>query len=160
MNKTFNKKWLYLIIAVVLLALVKWCNNHYVFQPKNNNTEQQDNTENKGFKHKKNTRKNRNIDNNIDAPETGKVPQKVIAVWNYVKKNGEAMPGYVGGREFKNREKKLPIRNGNGKLIQYQEWDVNPKVKGVNRGAERLVTDDEGNAYFTDNHYKSFIKIE
>ena len=32
---------------------------------------------------------------------------------------------------------RLPRRDKRGKSIKYQEWDVNPKIQGKNRGAER-----------------------
>jgi len=89
-----------------------------------------------------------------------KIPQKVYEVLKYIKENGTAPEGYVGGRKFGNYEKLLPQKDENGRRINYQEWDVNPKQKGRNRGAERLVTGSDGKAYFTKNHYKTFIEIE
>lgn len=87
------------------------------------------------------------------------IPNYVYEVLEYIKLNNEAPIGYVGGRAFKNREKQLPKNSKTNRLLSYREWDVHPKVEGQNRGAERLVTDDDGNAYYTNNHYKSFIKI-
>ena len=40
-----------------------------------------------------------------------------------------------------------------------QEWDVHPWVRGVNRGAERLITGSDGGAYFTADHYRTFIRL-
>ena len=57
--------------------------------------------------------------------------------------------GYVGGRYFTNYEKVLPWVSE----TYYKEWDVHPKVKGVNRGTERLVTGEKGEIYFTNTHY-------
>ncbi len=85
--------------------------------------------------------------------ENEEVPQKVIVVLEHIRKHGKAPKGYVGGRKFFNREKRLPLN------IEYREWDVNPKVKGKNRGAERLVTSND-NAYYTRDHYETFILIE
>lgn len=82
------------------------------------------------------------------------VPQKVIDVLNYVKAHGEAPEGYVGGRVFQNREHRLP------ETTTYNEWDVNPKVNGQNRGAERLITGKDHSAYFTNDHYRTFKRIE
>lgn len=59
--------------------------------------------------------------------------------------------GYVGGRYFTNYEKSLPWISG----TYYKEWDVHSKIKGVNRGTERLVTGDKGEIYFTNTHYGS-----
>ena len=89
-----------------------------------------------------------------------KIPQKVYEVLKYIKENDSAPEGYVGGRKFGNYEKQLPQKDENGRRINYQEWDVNPKQQGRNRGAERLVTGSDGRAYYTKNHYKSFINVE
>ncbi|WP_425552676.1 ribonuclease domain-containing protein [Kribbella alba] len=37
--------------------------------------------------------------------------------------------------------------------------DVNPKVKGVDRGSERLVTGSDGSAWYTTDHYQSFFPV-
>jgi guanyl-specific ribonuclease Sa len=87
------------------------------------------------------------------------VPEKVAKVLQYVDENDKAMPGYEGGRNFGNFEKLLPQVDKKKRKIRYREWDVNPLKKGVNRGAERLVTGSDGSAYYTKDHYKSFIKI-
>ena len=89
-----------------------------------------------------------------------KVPDYVLEVLSFIRKNGEAPEGYVGGREFQNREKRLPAKALDGKKIRYSEWDVHPKVKGQNRGPERLVTGSDHSAYYTHDHYKSFVKID
>ncbi len=87
------------------------------------------------------------------------IPKKVYEVLKYIRKNNTAPDGYVGGRKFGNFENLLPKKDGNGRRINYQEWDVNPKKQGRNRGAERLITGSDGKAYFTKNHYKSFVEI-
>ena len=90
----------------------------------------------------------------------GEVPTKVYEVLEYVKDNGKAMKGYVGGRTFQNREKILPKVDANGQKIKYQEWDVNRKIEGKNRGAERMVTGSDGRSWYTRDHYKSFTEIK
>ena len=68
-------------------------------------------------------------------------------------RHGEPLPGYVGGRTFQNRERVLPRG-------RYREYDVHPKVAGKNRGAERIVIDQRsGKAYYTADHYRSFIPM-
>ena len=89
-----------------------------------------------------------------------KVPAYVFNVLEHIRRNGEAPENYVGGREFENREKKLPAKDGNNKKIRYSEWDVHPKKKGVSRGAERLVTGSDHSAWYSKDHYKTFLKIE
>ncbi|HEU4684536.1 MAG TPA: ribonuclease domain-containing protein [Nitrospira sp.] len=69
-------------------------------------------------------------------------------------RQGEPLPGYVGGHPFHNRERRLPPG-------RYREYDVNPKIRGRSRGAERLVIDQRtGKAYYTDDHYRTFIPLE
>ncbi len=88
------------------------------------------------------------IDRNLGA-----VPQKALDVYNYVVLHGKAPKGYVGGRIWYNRERRLPPGH-------YHEFDVNPKKKGVNRGTERIVVDfDTNHAWFTADHYRTFVPI-
>ena len=109
----------------------------------------------------RNTQENasRKANENTDYQRNTSVPKKVYDVLKYVRANGEAMQGYVGGRTFQNREKRLTINDEKGKKIRYQEWDVNSKERGRNRGAERLITSDK-KAFYTNDHYKTFQEIE
>ena len=87
------------------------------------------------------------------------VPAKVATVLQHIDTNHKAPPGYEGGRPFHNAEKRLPQKDKDGHAITYQEWDVNAKVQGVNRGAERLITGSDGCAYYTSDHYRTFVKL-
>ena len=91
------------------------------------------------------------------------VPGKVEAVLRFIDQNGKAPPGFVGGRVFTNDgragEQVLPRVDADGDAIEYQEWDVNRRVPGKNRGVERLITGSDGSAYFTGDHYRTFIAI-
>jgi ribonuclease T1 len=87
------------------------------------------------------------------------VPEKVGKVLEYVDEHNNAMEGYEGGRNFGNFEKLLPQKDEKGRQIRYREWDVNPLKRGVNRGAQRLITGANGTAYYTDDHYKTFKKL-
>ena len=91
---------------------------------------------------------------------SGNIPKKVIDVLKYIRENNTAPEGYVGGRKFGNFENLLPKKDQNNRRIDYQEWDVNPKQQGRNRGVERLITGSDGKAYFTKNHYKSFVEVQ
>lgn len=102
---------------------------------------------------------NRTDANKLDI-STGNVPEKALKILKYVRENSVAMSGYVGGRRFGNFEGLLPKKDESGKRIDYQEWDVNPKIQGKNRGAERLVTGTDGKAYYSDDHYGSFLLVE
>ena len=113
-----------------------------------------------GQKESKKDRKTDEKTPDYQSNKQSKIPQKVYEVLKYVKENNTAPEGYVGGRKFGNYEKLLPQKDENGRRINYQEWDVNPKQKGRNRGAERLVTGSDGRAYYTKNHYKSFQLVD
>lgn len=66
---------------------------------------------------------------------------------------GAPLPGYVGGREFHNRERRLPAG-------RYREYDVHPRVAGRDRGPERLVVEQTtGRAYYTGDHYRTFVPL-
>ena len=66
---------------------------------------------------------------------------------------GDPLPGYVGGRIFQNRERRLPRGH-------YREYDVHPKTSGRNRGPERIVIEQQtGKAYYTGDHYVTFIPL-
>lgn len=87
------------------------------------------------------------------------IPVYVYEVYDYIKHNGKAPSGYVGGRTFFNREKKLPLTDRARQKIRYREWDVHPKKEGITRGPERLVTGSDQSAYYTHDHYNSFISL-
>ncbi|MCX5723425.1 MAG: hypothetical protein NTX84_02685, partial [Nitrospirae bacterium] len=68
-------------------------------------------------------------------------------------RHGEPLPGYIGGREFHNRERRLPSGH-------YHEYDVNPKMRGRSRDAERIVIEqDSGRAYYSGDHYRTFTPL-
>ncbi|NDZ95022.1 hypothetical protein G3I13_07520 [Streptomyces sp. SID6673] len=68
-------------------------------------------------------------------------------------------PGTRGGDIFRNSEGNLPETDGRGRQITYREWDVNPKQPGQSRDAERIVTGSDGSAWYTADHYRTFVKI-
>ncbi len=94
------------------------------------------------------------------TPSTAQVPAYVLDVLNFIRKHGEAPKGYVGGREFMNKEGHLPKKDAQGHKLHYSEWDVHPKVEGQNRGPDRLVTGSDHSAWYSANHYRTFQKIE
>ncbi len=68
-------------------------------------------------------------------------------------RGGVPLPGYVGGRNFQNRERRLPRG-------YYREYDVNPKIRGRRRDAERIVIEQRtGKAYYTGDHYRTFVPL-
>lgn len=94
-----------------------------------------------------------------ESKSDDEIPAKVYEILKYVQTFHEPKDGYVGGRVFHNYEGNLPKTKPNGEKIKYREWDVNPKKGFVKRGKERLVTGDDKSAWYTNDHYKSFKKI-
>ena len=123
-------------------------------------TQEKQQTETRQRHHKKHHRQDSFRANSAQAgTKTTVIPKKVYTVLAYVRANNRAMDGYVGGRRFGNFENHLPRSDTDGKPIQYQEWDVNPKVQGKNRGVERLVTGSDGRAWYTNDHYNTFVEV-
>jgi ribonuclease T1 len=96
-------------------------------------------------------------DRQISTPPTGverAAPDKAYALLEALqRRNGETLPGYVGGKVFQNRERRLPRG-------RYKEYDVNRRVPGRSRDAERLVIEqDTGKAYYTKDHYRTFLPL-
>lgn len=81
-------------------------------------------------------------------------PQKAYDLLKQLQERGGIpLPGYIGGREFQNRERRLPWG-------YYREYDVNPKRRGRGRDAERLVIEQRtGKAYYTGDHYRTFVPL-
>jgi len=98
-------------------------------------------------------------DGDRSARAKTEVPERVMTVLKYIDEHHTAPKGHEGGREFRNAEQRLPKRDNRGESIRYQEWDVNAKVAGRSRDAERLVTGSNGSAYYTADHYRTFTKI-
>lgn len=150
---------MYKQIIYVLLAIISFSSIGCVEAQKQENKRNSSNTEQQ--KKGSNTVGQAQTDDSTPPDvANNRIPEKVYRVLQYVKENGEAMPGYVGGRTFQNRERRLAIKDNVGKKIKYQEWDVNPKKGGVNRGAERLVTGSDNRAWYTNNHYQTFVEVK
>jgi guanyl-specific ribonuclease Sa len=93
----------------------------------------------------------------VSPPRTGierRAPEKAYELLEALqRRKGEPLPGYVGGKAFRNREHRLPPG-------RYKEYDVNRRVPGRSRDAERLVIEQEtGNAYYTNDHYRTFLPL-
>jgi len=80
------------------------------------------------------------------------VPDKAVKVLQYVRENGRAPEGYVGGRTFENREGRLPPDG------DYREFDVDPH--NGQRNADRLIVEwNTKKAWYTGDHYRTFIPV-
>ncbi len=96
----------------------------------------------------------------VQAAPQDAVPQPARETLAYVRKHGYAPPGHIGGRVFGNYEGVLPRYDARRKRIEYREWDVHPRAEGRNRGAERLVTGSDGRAWYTADHYRTFVEVK
>lgn len=94
----------------------------------------------------------------------GPAPENAWSTYDRVSSTDSPAPGYKGGSKFKNDGKNggqvLPQGDG----VTYREWDVNPKVQGVDRGGERIVTGSDVTGrvvtgYYTNDHYGSFTQF-
>lgn len=88
------------------------------------------------------------------TPSLKKAPQKAYDLLQRLEeRDGFPLSGYVGGREFQNRERRLPPG-------RYREYDVNPRIRGRSRDAERIVIERRtGKAYYTGDHYRTFVPL-
>jgi guanyl-specific ribonuclease Sa len=77
--------------------------------------------------------------------------------------HGPQGPGRKGGGTFgndgRNGGEVLPEHDADGNPISYNEWDVKDPDPVDGRGSERLVTGSDGSAYYTDDHYQTFVRI-
>ncbi|OCG38884.1 VENN motif pre-toxin domain-containing protein [Gilliamella sp. Bif1-4] len=112
--------------------------------------------------------KNNNKSNSterIKEKKLDELPNNVRDTFSQYEKNGwngnfnGQTPGTNAGRIFKNSDNKLPKVDSNGNPITYREFDVNNKIQGQARDAERFVQGSNGSVYYTNNHYQTFIKV-
>ncbi|WP_420911921.1 ribonuclease domain-containing protein [Listeria aquatica] len=68
--------------------------------------------------------------------------------------------GTKAGKTYRNGDEKLPSIDKNGEKIKYKEFDVNDKLPDSNRDSERFVKGSDGSIYYTDDHYKNFVKVK
>ena len=93
----------------------------------------------------------------VAAPSS--VPEQAFKVLAFIRAHGEAPPETEGGRPFGNYERRLPQRDAEGRPLRYREWDLWPRMRGRNRGPERLITGSDGRAWYTGDHYRTFTEV-
>lgn len=94
-----------------------------------------------------------------------KAEATALTTGNISRKTGQDLPagqrhyGYHGGIELKQQ-----LNNSNDRNIpsSFTEYDVNPKIAGQSRDAERIVVGDNGRIWYTNRHYAvgSFVEIK
>ena len=74
------------------------------------------------------------------------------------------MPGQTkgtsAGGKYRNDDGYLPSTDQFGQPIEYRKFDVNNKEPGQGRDAQRFVVGSDGSVYYTDEHYRGFVKIK
>ncbi|PPI51917.1 hypothetical protein C5D35_10880 [Rathayibacter toxicus] len=93
----------------------------------------------------------------------GPIPERPTTLLERLDTTGEKFPNIRGGQTYKNKPWKdctlLPQSTPAGTGISYKEYDINLRIPGKDRDMERLITGDDGSAYYTNNHYHTFIQI-
>ncbi len=89
-------------------------------------------------------------------PENATHTLKLIDAGEWPPNDGS---GTKGGTTWTDREGSLPRTDSNGNAVHYKEWDVNEKRPGQTRDAERIVTGDDGTAWYTGDHYATFCQM-
>jgi len=81
------------------------------------------------------------------------LPEEARQTLELIKSNGP-FPHKQDGSTFGNRERRLPLRAQG----YYREYTV--KTPGArDRGARRIISGNGGEFYYTEDHYKSFMRI-
>jgi ribonuclease T1 len=88
------------------------------------------------------------------AAPMSELPPEVTQTWQLIQSGGP-FPYEQDGRTFGNREGLLP-RQPDG---YYREYTV-PTPEEPDRGARRLVTGRDGEVYYTEDHYRSFLPVD
>lgn len=85
----------------------------------------------------------------------GSLPREAHDTLKLIRASGSKFPHSQDGTEFGNREALLPSK-GSG---YYQEYTVHTPGAS-DRGARRIVKGQGGEFYYTDDHYRSFKRIQ
>lgn len=106
----------------------------------------------------------------IGEISVGKLPEDAQECYNrYEKDNWETTSKDLEGKtkagddfdnEPRKNESKLPEQASDGSKITYKEFDAETTPKGQKRGAKRFVHVSDGATYYTDDHYKTFKKVQ
>lgn len=90
----------------------------------------------------------------IGAIKMMDLSDEAISTINLIKKGGPFPYPSKDGTIFKNIEGRLPPQYRG----YYKEYTV-PTPNAVNRGARRIVTGQNGEMYYTEDHYQTFMEI-
>lgn len=84
------------------------------------------------------------------------VPIAALRVALYYNKTGRSPCGFGKPAAFHDDGTLLPRKT---KEIAYKRMAIYPKIKGLNRGARRLIVGSDNHFYYTADHYQSVIAI-
>jgi ribonuclease T1 len=87
------------------------------------------------------------------------IPRAAYVALLYYDLYQQAPPSFNGIKIFYSKKSGLPEIDQTGKPIDYIESDIYPAIPKINRGTQRIVVGNNGAAYYTPNHYKSFVEI-
>ncbi|MBO9520315.1 MAG: ribonuclease [Nocardioidaceae bacterium] len=82
------------------------------------------------------------------------LPREAAATYRLIE-NGGPFPYDRDGVVFRNAERLLPPQPRG----YYHEYTV-PTPGSQDRGARRIVVGDEGEVYYTEDHYRSFVRVD
>jgi hypothetical protein len=87
------------------------------------------------------------------------IPRAAYTTLLYYQLHKQAPPSFHAMKKFYPQKSGLPVTDQNGRGIAYVESDIFPLIPEVNRGNHRLIIGDNGLAYYTYDHYETFIEI-
>lgn len=93
-------------------------------------------------------------DMRIDSVALASLPPEAVATYHLIQRGGP-FPYRRDGIEFQNRERRLPVMPRG----YYHEYTV-PTPGSRDRGARRIIAGGRSECYYTDNHYRSFRRIQ
>lgn len=79
---------------------------------------------------------------------------------NWKTTSNDLAGGMKAGKKYKNKSKALPTKDSAGESISYKEYDAEYPNEDGNRGTKRFVRGSDGSTYYTDDHYKTFEKVQ
>lgn len=96
----------------------------------------------------------------IGASSPATIPQEAYDTYDYfTSHNGTPAPGYKGGSTFLNDGRSggevLPSTSA-----PFREYDIHPYSAAIGRGVERIVIGSDLHAWYTGDHYQSFIMMK
>jgi ribonuclease T1 len=95
----------------------------------------------------------------VQACSENNIPRAAYMALLYYDLYKQAPPSFNGIKKFYGDRSPLPKQDQAGNPIAYIESDIYPVIPKINRGAQRIVVGENGTAYYTPNHYQSFVEI-